>query len=178
MEVLNVLIRTLRFVGVAAVAAAAVLVPTSPAMAAPTYRVPFHCEQQWQGSTREDHSPRLAVDFNRAGDVGDHVLASADGVAQLHNAGDQSYGRYIIINHGNGHSTLYAHLSGFNVDDGQRVNSGRVIGFVGTSGNSTGPHLHYEQRVDGNDVRAKFGAETEVFYFGTRTYTRQVECQP
>lgn len=171
-------IQTLRLAGVAAVVAATVLVPTTPAMAAPVYRVPFHCGQQWQGSTRESHGPRLAVDFNRAGDAGDHVLASADGVAQLHNAGDQSYGRYVIVHHGNGHSTLYAHLSGFNVGDGQRVNSGRVIGFVGTSGNSTGTHLHYEQRVDGNDVRAKFGAQTEVFYFGTRTYTRQVECQP
>ena len=76
-------------------------------------------------------------------DFGHKVLAPADGV--VISAGQESgYGRLIEIQHANGVITRYGHLSGFAVTNGQRVIRGQVIGFVGMSGRSTGPHLHYE----------------------------------
>lgn len=74
------------------------------------------------------------------------VRAPADGIV-IKAALGNGYGREIIIDHGNGIETLFGHLSGFAVTDGQRVTRGQVIGYVGSSGRSTGPHLHYEVRI-------------------------------
>lgn len=77
---------------------------------------------------------------------GTPVHAAADGVVAK--AGLESgYGRVIILDHGNGIETLYGHLSGFAVTDGQAVRRGQIIGYVGMSGRTTGPHLHYEVRI-------------------------------
>lgn len=69
-----------------------------------------------------------------------------------------SYGNYVVIDHGNGNSTLYAHMSSRAVSEGEMVKQGQVIGYVGTTGNSTGNHLHLEIRVNGQrtDPEAKF----------------------
>ena len=82
---------------------------------------------------------------------GAKVIAPADGVVTF---SDQlgGYGRAIMIDHGNGISTRYGHLSGFAVTAGQRVHRGDVIGYVGESGRSTGPHLHYEVRINDTPV--------------------------
>jgi murein DD-endopeptidase MepM/ murein hydrolase activator NlpD len=77
---------------------------------------------------------------------GEPVRATADGMV-LKAAFGNGYGREVLIDHGNGIQTLYGHLSGFAVTAGERVTRGQVIGYVGTSGRSTGPHLHYEVRV-------------------------------
>jgi murein DD-endopeptidase MepM/ murein hydrolase activator NlpD len=93
---------------------------------------------------REFHS---GMDID--GYVGQPVGAAEDGTVTF--AGyDGGYGRMITIDHGGGLVTRYAHLSGFNVRVGQRVNRGQVIGYVGVSGRTTGPHLHFEVLVNGS----------------------------
>jgi murein DD-endopeptidase MepM/ murein hydrolase activator NlpD len=82
---------------------------------------------------------------------GTQVLASADGVV-LSAERRSDYGNLVVLDHGSGLTTRYAHLSSFNVSDGQRVKKGEVIGFVGSTGRSTGPHLHYEVRLNDNPV--------------------------
>lgn len=80
---------------------------------------------------------------------GTPIIAPADGVVTLTEVLG-GYGKAIMIDHGNGISTRYGHLSGFAVAAGQHVHRGDVIGYVGESGRSTGPHLHYEVRI--NDI--------------------------
>jgi murein DD-endopeptidase MepM/ murein hydrolase activator NlpD len=62
------------------------------------------------------------------------------------------YGRMVEVDHGNGFTTRYAHLSAIDVEVGQVVRIGQIVGRVGSTGRSTGPHLHYETRVDGDPV--------------------------
>lgn len=86
-----------------------------------------------------------------AAPFGTPVHATADGVVEK--AGwETGYGRLIMLNHGNGISTVYAHLSGFAVTVGQRVRCGQVIGYLGLSGRTTGPNLHYEVRINNTPV--------------------------
>jgi murein DD-endopeptidase MepM/ murein hydrolase activator NlpD len=79
-------------------------------------------------------------------EIGTRVIAPADGVVEF---SDQmnGYGRTVVIDHGNGISTLYGHLSGFAVSPGQVIHRGDTLGYVGQTGRSTGPHLHYEVRI-------------------------------
>ena len=77
---------------------------------------------------------------------GHPVIAPADGVVTFAD-NMTGYGRMLVIEHGNGISTRYGHLSGFAVASGQTVQRGDVVGYVGLSGRSTGPHLHYEVRI-------------------------------
>lgn len=83
-----------------------------------------------------------------AAPVGTPIYATADGVV-----GKASwfggYGLYVQLEHGNNLETRYGHMSRLNVAEGQHIHKGDVLGFVGTTGRSTGPHLHYEVRVDG-----------------------------
>jgi murein DD-endopeptidase MepM/ murein hydrolase activator NlpD len=83
--------------------------------------------------------------------IGTPIRATADGTvksAQMENG----YGREVVIDHGSGMETCYAHMSGFNVMAGQTVVRGQVIGYVGMSGRTTGAHLHYEVRIHNTPV--------------------------
>jgi murein DD-endopeptidase MepM/ murein hydrolase activator NlpD len=92
---------------------------------------------------------------------GQPIVAPADGVVTY--AGFYSgYGRLIEIDHGNGISTRYGHLSGFAVADGQTLRKGQVIGYVGMSGRSTGAHLHYEVRIHDTPVNPHKFLRTEA----------------
>ena len=89
------------------------------------------------------------MDFSA--NIGTPVYATGDGV--IKKAGWQSgYGKIIIVSHGFGYETWYAHLNKYNVRVGQKVVRGEVIGEVGNTGKSTGPHLHYEVHVKGKVV--------------------------
>lgn len=80
---------------------------------------------------------------------GTPILAADSGIATVIPDNGNGYGNYIMINHGGGRVTLYAHMSGFAVSNGASVTQGQTIGYVGSTGNSTGPHLHFEVRVNG-----------------------------
>ncbi|MGH3747494.1 MAG: M23 family metallopeptidase [Micromonosporaceae bacterium] len=156
--------------GVMAGGLTVVAMPAAQAGTRPAFQMPFKCGQKWAGETRRNHSPRRAVDYNRPNDRGDAVLASAKGkVVRVGHTGGDSYGRYIEIAHGNGWRSFYAHLSGERVFKGERVRKGERIGSVGSSGGSTGPHLHYEQRHFGSPVAAVINGN-RVHYYGTRVH--------
>ncbi|MCU0236476.1 MAG: M23 family metallopeptidase [Acidobacteria bacterium] len=84
-----------------------------------------------------------AIDI--ATQLGNKIIAPADGVVLVAETREY-YGKMIIVDHGFGYVTRYGHLSGYNVREGQRVKRFDVIGYVGTTGRSNGPHLHYEVR--------------------------------
>jgi murein DD-endopeptidase MepM/ murein hydrolase activator NlpD len=95
--------------------------------------------------------PDVHLGIDIATDKGNPVYATADGaVASAGPAGE--YGNLIVLEHGFGLSTRYGHLSRFNVRSGQRVARGDVIGFVGSTGRSTGAHLHYEILANGRQI--------------------------
>jgi murein DD-endopeptidase MepM/ murein hydrolase activator NlpD len=88
-----------------------------------------------------------------AAPIGTDVYSTADGtVEKVESSTYSGYGNCIVIDHGFGYQTLYGHLSRFNVKVGQKVKRGNIIGFVGNTGFSTGPHLHYEVIKNGEKV--------------------------
>lgn len=89
--------------------------------------------------------------IDMASNIGANIYATADGtVKRAQWVG--GYGRLVDIDHGFGYMTRYAHMNKINVNEGEKVKRGQVIGEVGSSGVSTGPHVHYEIRKDGETV--------------------------
>jgi murein DD-endopeptidase MepM/ murein hydrolase activator NlpD len=82
---------------------------------------------------------------------GDPIVATADGQVALTAYEPNGFGNYIVIRHQHGFYTRYAHMLSFRVEAGQQVKQGDVIGYIGNTGRSTGPHLHYEVHI-GSDV--------------------------
>jgi murein DD-endopeptidase MepM/ murein hydrolase activator NlpD len=87
--------------------------------------------------------------FDIANNALPQVIASRGGKVSYADCISTGYGCHIIIDHGDGMQTLYAHLSSFSVSSGQTVSQGQVIGRMGSTGRSTGPHLHFEVRKNG-----------------------------
>ena len=88
--------------------------------------------------------------------VGAEVYATGEGIVTLLNFSRTGYGNELVINHSFGYSTRYAHLEKFFISEGEWVKRGQLIGLVGNSGRSTGPHLHYEVRYEGRPVNPAF----------------------
>ncbi|WP_046495174.1 M23 family metallopeptidase [Streptomyces odonnellii] len=120
------------------------------ALAAPNFKAPYPCGQRW---TLSHHSAevRRALDFVRAdggATAGTPVLASAAGTATRMSQ-PSGAGNYIVIDHGGGWTTYYFHLASYSVPSGAVVAQGQQIGVTGSTGNSTGAHIHYEQLLNG-----------------------------
>ena len=88
--------------------------------------------------------------------IGTKVYATGDGTVKDVQSIGGGYGKWILIDHGFGYETLYGHLNGFNVKIGDKVKRGSVIGFVGNTGTSTGPHVHYEVHRNGEPVNPQY----------------------
>ncbi len=104
--------------------------------------------------------------------TGTDVYATGNGVISTVKSARRELGNHIVVDHGFGYQTVYAHLDGFNVRVGQKVKRGDVIGFVGSTGLSTAPHLHYEVLVNGRQV------DPALYYFNDLTpdeYDRMIE---
>jgi murein DD-endopeptidase MepM/ murein hydrolase activator NlpD len=95
--------------------------------------------------------PAMHTGLDFRSSMGDPVRATATGTVE--SAGwSGGYGNMVEVNHGNGFSTRYGHLSKIEVKVGQKIQIGQIVGRVGSTGRSTGPHLHYETRIDGDAV--------------------------
>ena len=90
------------------------------------------------------------IDFGA--DTGTPIMATGDGHIEKIIKKRTGYGKHIIINHGYGYKTLYAHMSAIDVRTGQKVKKGEQIGKVGNTGTSTAPHLHYEVIYKGKKI--------------------------
>ena len=95
------------------------------------------------------HEMRFHAGEDIGAPSGTPILAADSGMATVIADNGNGYGNYIMINHGGGRVTLYAHMSAFAISNGATVSQGQAIGYVGSTGNSTGPHLHFEVRVNG-----------------------------
>jgi murein DD-endopeptidase MepM/ murein hydrolase activator NlpD len=93
--------------------------------------------------------PHLAVDLAAA--EGSPVRATADAVVEQRGE-ERQYGRFLLLKHGQGYVSYYGHLKDWNVSKGDSVQAGQTIGWVGMTGKSTAPHLHFEIRKDGQRI--------------------------
>ncbi|MDQ6641758.1 MAG: VCBS repeat domain-containing M23 family metallopeptidase [Actinomycetota bacterium] len=124
----------------------------------PDYEMPFLCGQTWTGTKRPYHSQSVnAIDWNAPNDEGTPIVAAAPGVvSKVDPTGTSGYGHYAIIDHGNGQSTLYAHMKLTWLVAGMPIDQSQPIGFLGGTGNVTGPHLHFEERLNSSDFAPYF----------------------
>ncbi len=104
-------------------------------------------EHYISGYDYSEESNHRAIDIG--GKLGNPVYSADAGVIVYAGWNDWGYGNVVMVDHGNGWQTLYAHLDSYNVQCGYYVGPGDIIGAVGTTGNSSGPHLHYEMRYNG-----------------------------
>lgn len=95
--------------------------------------------------------------------TGTDIYATGNGVVREVKSERRELGNHVIIDHGFGYQTIYAHMDRFNVREGQKVKRGDIIGFVGSTGLSTAPHLHYEVHVNGTAVNPA------LYYFNDLT---------
>ena len=121
-----------------------------------TYRQPF--KKEWP--ITQMYGEKITSSFHTGIDYGcplnTPILASSDGTVMFAAWDTTGYGNMVIVMHMMSVSTLYAHLSDISVKVGQKVRQGELLGHSGTTGNSTGPHLHFEARHQWDDYKSHF----------------------
>ncbi len=121
-----------------------------------TYRQPFKGEYPITQYYGETYTSSFHTGIDYACPIGTQILASGDGVVMFAGWDNTGYGKCVIIQHNDNKATLYAHLTGTGVVLRQKVQQGEVIGLSGSTGNSTGPHLHFEARHKWDDYKSHF----------------------
>lgn len=97
-------------------------------------------------------TPKMHKGLDFTAPQGTPIYATGNGTVEIAGETGDGFGNHVLINHGYGYETLYGHMHQVKVRVGQRVKRGEVIGWVGSSGKSTGPHCHYEVHINGQEV--------------------------
>lgn len=122
---------------------------STPPVADGTFLHPLGERPISSGFGQRNGRPHYGIDMSAPS--GTPIVAAASGRVSF--AGRQrGFGRIVILEHGDGLETYYAHMKGFAVRKGKKVRQGQTIGYVGASGNATGPHLHFEVRAAGQPL--------------------------
>ena len=104
----------------------------------------------WRKSPFDENKLDFHGGVDLVANEGDPVQATADGIVEDSENSNPGYGMVIVLKHSLGFETIYAHLSEIDVKYGQKIKRGEIVGKVGITGETTGPHLHYEIRIGGN----------------------------
>ncbi len=112
-----------------------------------------------------NHEAAMHTGLDFRGDLGEPIHATAAGTVTIA-AWSGGYGKMVEVDHGNGLATRYGHLSAIEVKVGDKVKIGQVVGRLGSTGRSTGPHLHYETRIDGEPVNPQKFLDAGARLFG------------
>lgn len=118
----------------------------------PSYCTYITSPYGWRPSPFHDGTETWHTGIDIGASYGTAIWASKAGVVTRAGWATSGYGNFVVINHYDGSSTLYGHLSSYTVSEGQTVTQGQTIGFCGASGNVTGPHLHFNIYIDGHTV--------------------------
>lgn len=121
-----------------------------------TYRQPFKMDWPITQKYGETYTSSFHTGIDYGCPLNTPILASADGTVVFAGWDKTGYGNMVIVQHSPECSTLYAHLSSIHVTVGEKVKQGELLGHSGTTGNSTGPHLHFEARRKWNDYKSHF----------------------
>ena len=113
--------------------------------------------------------PKMHYGIDFTAKTGTDIYATGDGKVERVRKSYSGYGKHVVINHGFGYKTLYAHMHDFSVKQGQKVKRGDIIGQVGNTGTSTGPHLHYEV------IRNNKKIDPTNFFFNDLNYEQYQE---
>jgi murein DD-endopeptidase MepM/ murein hydrolase activator NlpD len=97
-------------------------------------------------------TPKLHAGLDFAAPQGTPIYATANGTVRMATYSDAGYGNHVVIDHGYGYETLYGHMVRIKARPGQKVTRGEIIGYVGSTGKSTGPHCHYEVHKNGQKL--------------------------
>ncbi|MDA1359343.1 M23 family metallopeptidase [Glycomyces luteolus] len=149
-----------------------------------SHKSPFDCNKTFWANNWIDspaHSPQNTIDWQTYGSDainGENVRATAGGTAYFYNEGSTSYGKWVQIIHSDGTRTRYAHLDTMvgSVGTSRSVSQGTIIGTVGSTGGSTAPHLHYEQRNASGTVVTPVVEGVQVPYGSKKAITSTNAC--
>ena len=97
-------------------------------------------------------TPKMHQGLDFTAPQGKPIYATGNGVVKVSGTSGNGFGNHVVINHGYGYETLYGHMYRIKARQGQRIKRGQVIGWVGSTGKSTGPHCHYEVHINGHEV--------------------------
>ena len=102
-----------------------------------------------------NHRPAFHAGIDLKGSIGQKINSTADGIVTTSSYDKNGFGNLVVLRHGNGYETVFGHMSKRLVKKGERVQRGQVIGLMGNTGRSTGPHLHYEVHYKGEPINPK-----------------------
>jgi murein DD-endopeptidase MepM/ murein hydrolase activator NlpD len=102
-----------------------------------------------------NNRPAFHAGIDLKGSIGQKINATADGIVKTSSYDKNGFGNYVVLLHGNGYETVFGHMQKRLVKKGERVQRGQVVGLMGNTGRSTGPHLHYEVRYKGKPINPK-----------------------